>query len=153
MRFSFETLIGAPPEVVFDLSLNVDVHAGSMTRSKEEPIAGVTSGMMKLGDEVTWRARHFGIVWKMTSRISEAERPARFVDEQVRGPFRSYRHKHTFSSHDGGTLMSDVIEFSAPLGLLGRMAERVVLSRYLLRLIRTRNDFIKEHAESHPGTR
>jgi ligand-binding SRPBCC domain-containing protein len=43
--------------------------------------------VMKLGDTVTWRARHFGIAFQMTSAITDYERPIRFVDEQQRGPF------------------------------------------------------------------
>lgn len=82
-----ETVISAPPAACFDLSLSVDAHTGSMAASGERAVAGVTSGVMKLGDTVTWRARHFGIAFRMTSAITEYQRPARFVDEQQRGPF------------------------------------------------------------------
>jgi len=82
-----ETLIAAPVAACFDLSLSVDAHTVSMAASGERAVAGVTSGVMKLGDTVTWRARHFGIAFRMTSAITYYERPIRFVDEQQRGPF------------------------------------------------------------------
>jgi hypothetical protein len=49
------------------------------------PIGGVTTGVMRLGDSVTWRARHFGVVFRMTSAITEYQPPSRFVDEQRGG--------------------------------------------------------------------
>ena len=42
---------------------------------------------MSLGQTVTWQARHFGLPFRMTSKITEYERPTHFVDEQVSGPF------------------------------------------------------------------
>lgn len=68
-----------------------------METSGEQAIGGVTSGSIALGETVTWRARHFGIWFTMTSRITSLERPNRFVDEQVRGPFRSFHHEHVFA--------------------------------------------------------
>jgi hypothetical protein len=51
-----ETVIAAPAGDCFHLSLSVDAHTASMSRSGERAIGGVTSGVMKLGDTVTWRA-------------------------------------------------------------------------------------------------
>jgi hypothetical protein len=73
-------------ERCFELSLSVDAHRESMARSGERAVAGVTSGVMRQGDTVTWRARHFGLPFHLTSRISEYSEPTRFVDEQVKGP-------------------------------------------------------------------
>ena len=108
-------------------------------QSHEEAIDGVTSGLISLGEEVTWRAWHFGVPLQMTSRITEMRIPDYFVDEQVRGPFRRFRHVHEFSQDAAGTTMVDRIEFAAPLGPIGRMAEKLVLGPYLQRLIEKRN--------------
>jgi ligand-binding SRPBCC domain-containing protein len=78
----------------------------------------------------------------MTSAVTELERPTRFVDEQVRGPFRRFRHEHRFTQTDDGTELIDEIHFEAPLGPLGRIAERLVLERYLRQLIVTRNEHV-----------
>jgi hypothetical protein len=73
--------IQASPETVFDLSRSIDIHSGSMARSGEQAIRGVTSGLIEWGQQVTWQARHFGVTFRMTSRIIEMDRPVRFVDE------------------------------------------------------------------------
>lgn len=98
---------------LFDLSRNIDAHKESMAQSLEEAVAGVTTGLISLGEEVTWRAWNFGIPLRMTSRITEMDAPDYFVDEQVRGPFRSFRHVHEFSEDSAGTVMVDRIEFAA----------------------------------------
>ncbi len=77
-----------------------------MAHTNERAVAGRTSGRIGLGETVTWRARHFGITWSLTSRIVVADAPTRFVDEQVRGPFRSFRHEHRFEASGGGDASS-----------------------------------------------
>jgi ligand-binding SRPBCC domain-containing protein len=119
-----------------------------MGASGERAIAGVTSGVMKLGDTVTWRPRHFGILVRMTSAITEYERPVRFVDEQQRGPFQRWWHEHTFIPVlDGKTLMVDVVEFGSPLGVLGAVVDRLVLDRYMHHLLHQRNVWLKAALE------
>lgn len=112
-----------------------------MSDSRELAIAGVTSGLIGVGEEVTWRAWHFGVPIRMTSRITAMTEPVSFVDEQVRGPFRSFRHEHEFHPDGSGTLMIDHVRFVAPLGPLGAIAE-LVLGPYLRRLIEKRNAHI-----------
>ena len=135
--FTLVTDADAPAERLFDISLSIDAHVASMSGSRERAIAGVTSGSIALGETVTWRARHFGVWFTLTSRITECERPHRFVDEQVRGPFRTFRHEHAFVELDGGTRMTDTITVASPI--LGRVVERLVLVPYLRRLIAQRN--------------
>ncbi|MFE0131974.1 SRPBCC family protein [Streptomyces sp. NPDC059037] len=148
-RFEAVTRIAAPPELVFDISLDVDVHTASMAASGEQVIGGVAAGGMRLGESVTWEARHFGVRWRMTSRITAFDRPGHFVDEQVSGPFKRWHHAHHFEPDgQGGTVMRDVIDFAAPLGPLGAVAEWAVLNRYMPRLIRTRNGHVKAAAEA-----
>lgn len=126
----------------FDRSRSVDLHVGSMAGSRERAVAGVTRGLMTEGQEVTWAARHFGLPFRMTSRISAMTHPTRFVDEQVSGPFKHFRHEHLFVAQDDHTLMVDRVEFAAPFAALGILAERLVLGRYMRRLIEKRNEFL-----------
>ena len=137
-----ETWIPSPPERCFELSLSVDAHTASMRGSGEKIIAGLTTGSMSLDDTVTWRAKHFGIPFTMTSRISEYETPSRFVDEQISGPFRRWWHEHRFEDANGGTQMTDRIEFEAPAGPIGRAINRLVLTGYMTRLIEQRNSWL-----------
>ena len=133
---------------LFDLSRSIDAHKDSMARSREEAVGGVTSGLIALGQEVTWRAWHFGLPIRMTSRIAEMQAPHYFVDEQVRGPFLRFRHVHEFSEVPAGTVMVDRIDFAAPFGLLGRLAEKLVLACYLRKLIETRNQHLTAGARA-----
>ncbi|WP_144763234.1 SRPBCC family protein [Curtobacterium sp. 9128] len=137
--FRIVTELDAPPTRVFALSLDIGAHERSMARTGERAVAGTTSGTIGLGETVTWRARHLGAVWRMTSQITVLEAPHRFVDEQVRGPFARFRHEHRFGPSARGTRMVDEVAFRAPLGPLGFLAERIVLARYMPALIRARN--------------
>ena len=136
------TQLPLTPDEAFDLSLDVNVHADSMAASREAAVAGITSGRMTLNDQVTWRAWHFGVPWRMTSRISDLQRPSCFVDEQVKGPFARFRHEHIFETVGNATRMIDRIEFAAPLGWFGLLAERLVLEGYLTTLIERRNAYL-----------
>ena len=141
------TDVAAPTEVCFDLSRSIDLHLESMIASKERAVAGVTTGLISAGEEVSWEARHFGILWRMTSRITEFDRPHRFVDEMVRGPFASFRHEHFFEDDGGRTRMTDVVEFRTRLAVLSH----VPVGLYLRRLIAVRNAAIRTKAETdHP---
>jgi ligand-binding SRPBCC domain-containing protein len=148
VRFEVRTVIAAPGERVFDLALSVEAHLASMARSGERVLSRSSAGALGLGDEVTWAGRHFGITWKMRSRITELARPERFVDEQVRGPFAWFHHEHRFEAAGEGTRMVDVVGFAAPFGPLGRVAERVALRRYLRHLIEHRAAYIRRQAEA-----
>jgi ligand-binding SRPBCC domain-containing protein len=143
-----ETFIRAPRELCFDLARSVDVHMASTSDTGERAVAGVTSGMMNLGDEVTWEAVHFGVRQRLTSRITAMERPRLFVDEMLRGAFKRWHHTHTFESRDGGTIMIDMAEYDSPLGLLGRIADRLFLEKNMTRLLLVRNAHIKQVAEA-----
>ncbi len=148
--FSVTTRTAARVEEMFDASLSIDHHLDSMRSSGERAVAGVTSGHIGLGETVTWRARHFGIPFTMTSRITALDRPYRFVDEQVRGPFRVFRHEHVFHSAGSGTVMVDTLTIGSPL--FGALAERLVLVPYLRRLIRQRNAHLVAAVAPTPPT-
>ena len=147
-RIRLETYINAPIERCFDLSLSVDLHRHSVAHTQERPVAGVTSGIMKLGDTVTWEAVHFGIKQHLTSQITAHERPSSFTDEMVKGAFHDITHLHEFVTQPPGTLMIDLFTFHAPLGFLGKSAEMLFLTRYMKGLLLTRNRYLKQVAEA-----
>jgi ligand-binding SRPBCC domain-containing protein len=132
--------IGLP--LAFDLSLSIDAHLESMAGAGERAVAGVTAGIIGRGEFVTWRARHFGITWTITSEITEWDPPHRFVDEQSKGPFKAFWHEHSFTPVERGTHLHDRVRLEAPLGPLGTIAERLVLGRYMRHLIDVRNEFL-----------
>lgn len=143
-----ETIIEAPIERCFDLSRSIDLHKISTEPSNEEAIAGRTSGLIELGEFVTWRAKHFGIVQTLTSKITEFDFPILFVDEMTSGAFKSFRHEHHFNWLNGRTIMTDKFDYSSPLGLFGNLADKLFLTRYMTNLLNKRNSVIKQFAES-----
>ncbi len=143
-----ETFIRAPIELCFDLSRNVDVHMASTSITNERAVAGVTSGMMQLGDEVTWEATHLCVRQRLTSRITEFDRPRLFVDEMQCGAFKHLRHQHLFDEQKGGTLMIDALDFASPLGILGHFVDWIFLDNYMKHFLVIHNDYIKNLAEN-----
>ena len=120
-----------------------------MAATGETAVAGRTSGLIELDEEVTWRAKHFGVWQHFTSRITAFDRPRHFRDTMVRGAFASFEHDHDFLPvGPAETEMRDVLVFRAPLGWLGRIAEVLVLERYLRRFLQARNQVIRQAAES-----
>ena len=151
VRLEEITVIQAPPERCFDLARSVEVHLAGNVHCGEQALAktGVTSGLIGLGQRVTWRARHFGVWQTLTSEITAMMRPMYFRDEMVRGAFRWMQHGHYFRPvAAGATEMRDVFTFAAPLGPLGRIAEWAVLRRYMRRLLQERNEAVRRIAES-----
>jgi ligand-binding SRPBCC domain-containing protein len=146
VHFTAHMILPLPIEEAFALTLDIDAHLASMARSGERAVAGTTSGIMGPGESVTWKARHLGLPWTMTSTITEWERPTRFVDEQTRGPFAWFRHEHRFTPVEDGTAVVDDVTFAAPCGPLGRLAEAVILGRHLERLIAERNAYLVAEA-------
>ena len=139
--FTVVTMTSHSASDLFDLSLDIGAHVESMARSGESAVAGVTSGPVALGESVTWRARHLGVWFRLTVAITALDRPRRFVDEQTRGPFRSFRHEHTFdTTASGDTVMTDRVTLGSPV--FGRPVERMLLVPYLRRLIVRRNRFL-----------
>ena len=145
-----ETAIAASPERCFDLARDVDAHMRSTAGTEERAIAGVTTGLMGLGDEVTWEARHLGVRQRLTVRITRFERPRMFEDEMVRGVFASMRHVHEFHSRDGGTTMVDTFTFASPLAPIGAIVDRLFLTGYMRRFLVSRAAALKRMAESAP---
>jgi ligand-binding SRPBCC domain-containing protein len=143
-----EILVDAPIEVCFDLARDIDIHTKTVWKhTKEKAIQGVTSGRIGHGEFVTFQAIHFGIRQKLTSRIVEYERPYKFVDQMVRGAFKSMRHIHEFEPRGSQTLMKDTLIFEAPLGVLGYIVERLILKKYMTSFLDDRNQELKIIAE------
>jgi ligand-binding SRPBCC domain-containing protein len=144
-----ETKINAPIEQVFDLARSIDLHTKSTSKSNEEAIAGRTSGLINLGETVTWRATHFGVRQTLTSKIVAFERPTHFRDSMQKGIFKRLDHDHFFEKIENGeTLMRDQFDYDAPLWILGKIADRLFLEKYMTEFLKERNRLIKEIAES-----
>jgi ligand-binding SRPBCC domain-containing protein len=151
-----ETRIAAPPEVCFDLARDIGFHAREQEARGEKAIAGRTSGLIELGETVTWRARHFGVWQTLTTKIVAFDRPRHFRDvvvdaggprARVHNAFARFAHDHFFEPEGDGTSMRDVLDFAAPLGPLGQLVSWVLLRSHLQELLVARANAIREEAE------
>lgn len=86
---------------------------------------------MREGLRIEYTIRAFGIRRRWTSEITAWQPPVRFVDEQVRGPYRLWRHLHEFWQVEGGTEIVDVVMYQLPLGPVGWLAHRLAIRRQL----------------------
>jgi ligand-binding SRPBCC domain-containing protein len=147
-RIEIALHVAAPADRCFDLARSVDAHIHSTAATGERAVGGKMAGLLALGDDVTWRARHFGVRQELTSRITAFDRPRHFRDSMVRGAFARFDHDHYFTPADGGTLLCDVFDYRAPLWPLGWLVERVVLTAYMRRFLLARLHALKALAES-----
>ena len=67
--------------------------------------------------------------WK--TEITEVKDQEYFVDEQLKGPYKLWRHKHLFEKHENGVLMTDELEYALPLGPLGSIARTLYVKKRL----------------------
>lgn len=142
------TRIHAPIQRCFDLSRSIDLHTVSTRKTNEKAIAGVTSGLIGFNQEVTWKAKHFGVYQKLTTRITAFHSPVFFEDKMVKGIFKKMEHKHFFEQEGDETVMRDEFIFEAPFGVVGTLVSKLLLIRYMKNFLIERNRIIKETAES-----
>jgi ligand-binding SRPBCC domain-containing protein len=147
------TEICAPRERVFDLARSIDAHQDTTAGTSERAIAGVTTGLIGLDEEVTWEARHLGLRQRLAIRVTIFDRPSHFQDVMVSGAFKRMVHDHEFAVDAAGTLMVDRFEFESPLGYLGKIVDRLFLTSYLRNFLMRRNQILKRLAESDEWTR
>ncbi|KAB8126111.1 SRPBCC family protein [Gracilibacillus oryzae] len=139
--------INAPTEICFDLARNVDIHTKTTAGTKETAVAGVTQGLLEEGDTVTWEATHFGIKQRLTAKVIHMDKPKEFVDIMLKGAFHSFTHKHQFIEESGGTIMIDTFEYKSPFGLIGWIADKLFLEKYMRNFIISRARELKSIAE------
>jgi ligand-binding SRPBCC domain-containing protein len=148
-RLVLETRIEAPLDVCFDLARDVGIHCRTADFTGERAVLpGRTTGLLELGDQVTFEGVHLGVRQRLTARVVEMERPLRFADEQEEGIFTRLRHLHEFRSEASGTVMRDTLEWRSPLGILGTIADRLIVKRHLEWFLKRKQARLKALAEA-----
>ncbi|MET3695847.1 hypothetical protein SAMN05877753_102624 [Bacillus oleivorans] len=142
-----QTYINAPIHICFDLARNVEVHTKTTSNTKERAIGGVTKGLLEAGDMVTWEAVHFGIKQRLTAKVTEMDKPYKFIDIMEKGAFHSFTHTHEFVEQGDGTLMIDTFDYKSPFGMIGRLADLLLLKKYMETFIANRANELKKLAE------
>lgn len=102
---------------------------------------------MRVGAEILYRIKLKGFPMAWRTNISAWEPPHRFVDEQVSGPYRLWRHTHEFVPVPGGVRMIDTVEYALPFGPFGALAHVLFVRRDLDRIFAYR----REHLEAIMG--
>ena len=141
------TELHAPIERCFDLCRDLETHNHTVAHTQERMVGDKKEGLAELGDVLVFEAVHFGIRQRLTSQITEVVRPTLFADTALSGAFRSLHHRHEFTAVAGRTLMRDRLEWTSPLGFLGKAADTLFLRRYMLRFLVTRNRNLKAIVE------
>ena len=148
-QIKLTNIIDAPIEIVFNNSRNIDIHQYSASKTNEKAIAGKTSGLINKGETVTWKGKHFGLKLKHQSIISEMDFPNYFIDQQLKGYFKTFKHQHVFKQKENRTIMTDILEYETPFGFIGKLFDRIALKNHLTQFLIYRNSALKELSENH----
>jgi hypothetical protein len=84
-------------------------------------ILSMSTDSIEQGTTIHYRLRLHGIPVHWQTDICEWKPPHSFVDEQTKGPYKRWRHTHTFEAHGSRTKVIDEVQYSLPLGVLGRI--------------------------------
>ena len=106
----------------------------------------LTPGPIRIagGTRIRYRLRLHGIPVGWETEIREWNPPSRFVDVQLRGPYQLWHHTHRFEPKDGGTLMTDIVRYRLPLGIIGRVVHHLKVRRDVERIFDYRAEQIQE---------
>ena len=94
------------------------------------------------GALIDYRLRLHGFPLRWRTRINVWRPPHRFVDEQVRGPYRQWIHEHTFEAHEGGTLARDLVRYAVPMDWL---VHRWLVRPDIERIFQYRTEVLRKH--------
>jgi ligand-binding SRPBCC domain-containing protein len=96
------------------------------------------------GAVIHYRLRLHGVPLRWTSRIEEWAPDRGFVDRQIRGPYRVWHHRHTFSADGDGTIIGDEVHYALPMGRLGDLAHALFVRRDLERIFDYRHAAVRD---------
>ena len=142
------TFIAAPIDRVFDLSRSIFVHKQSMIKFNETVASGITTGLLSVGEVVTWKSKHLYKTRFFKLKVLDMNPPTSFTEVQIKGDFKSYKHEHFFKPVRNGTLVIDLFHFEIRYGKAGVLFNKVYLTNYIRTVLEHRNKFLKEYAES-----
>src|ERR1700679_851500 len=98
---------------------------------------------METGALIDYRLHYRGVPLGWTSQIEVWEPGRQFVDRQLRGPCGLWHHRHTFAETDAGTGIEGEVHYAAPFGVLGELAQPVLIERDLRRIFDYRHHAVR----------
>ena len=99
---------------------------------------------MKTGTLIEYSLRLYGLTLRWRTLIEMFEPESRFIDTQLEGPYRYWRHVHEFEEVEQGTRMRDAVDYELPFGPLGTVARAVFVRRSLERIFGYRRQAVTE---------
>lgn len=126
-----ESLVPAPRDEVFAFFQDPRNLRKMTPKSLDFKITKMDEMPMRAGFEISYTIRPMIVPMGWKTTIIEWDPPNRFVDVQTKGPYKSWRHEHSFEETLEGTLMRDRVQYELPLGILGSIAHRLIVARQL----------------------
>ena len=143
-----ETLINASPEICFDLIRDASLFLQTNEKDFEKFRAEKSHGEIILGETINFESRFFSFVQKLKIKVVELDKPFRLTDEMIEGKFKSFKHLHEFVPKDNKTLIRDTLIWTSPFGILGKIADELLLKKRLRKIVMRRNLLLKQFAEN-----
>jgi len=143
--FERTTLIKAPREDVFAFFQDPNNLARITPSWLGLTISAIDDPPMRSDFRIECHVSWLGFIrMNWVTMIRDFEPPRYFADEQVKGPYKFWRHVHTFEDVEGGTLMRDRVQYALPFGILGSVTHRLVAARQLRSIFDYRNRQIRK---------
>lgn len=147
MRFTARTIIRTTPEQLFAFHELPDVFLRLLPPGEKIRIRQIAPSL-HAGSRTIVDVR-IGLVYVRFESLHTAyDPPHSFEDQQVRGPFKSWRHRHIIEPHPDGAVLIDDIEYTPPLGILGRVFAGIVIEPRLRRVFAFRHRLTREYCEN-----
>ena len=144
MKVVYETWIDAAPEEVwpfFSSEKNLERLTPPFLNFH---VTGKSTEHMQAGTLIDYQLKLRGLPLNWRTRIVEWKEKTSFVDEQLKGPYQKWHHRHEFTSFAGGTRMRDTVHFKVPFGWVGRLASLLIVMKEVETIFTYRNQIIGE---------
>jgi ligand-binding SRPBCC domain-containing protein len=147
MHFTARTLIRTTAEQLFAFHELPDAFLRLLPPGEKIRVIQ-TAPNLNVGSRTIVKIR-IGLLWMTFESLHTAyDPPHSFEYQQVRGPFRSWRHRHIVEPHPDGAMLIDDIEYTPPFGLLGRAVDGIVIKPRLRKVFAFRHRVTREWLES-----
>jgi ligand-binding SRPBCC domain-containing protein len=151
MWFVKQSFIRARPERVFEFHEQADV-LSLLIPPWESARVIQPAKISDIGAEAIIETRMFGpIKLRWIARHTLYDPPRMFEDVQLKGPFRSWRHRHVVESHPEGAILRDEIDYEPPMGFVGRIFAPRLVQKRLQKLFDYRHEVTRHWCEGREG--
>jgi uncharacterized protein len=143
-RISAQQWLAQPIEDVFKFfsdERNLETMTPDLLQFK---VLGKSQPSIGEGCLINYKLKLHGLPLGWQSRIESWQPPHEFVDTQLSGPYQVWHHTHRFESLNGGTLVSDLVRYKLPFGILGRLLQMVWVGRDVRKIFKFREDALKK---------